>query len=79
MLARLFAARDLALGVALLQARGAEADRQVDIGIALDVSDLVALVLAASRKDISGRTLLMGGSLAAVVAGLGVLGRRVDS
>lgn len=75
MLARLFAARDLALGAALLQARGGEADRLVDLGMAVDAADLAALVLAAGRREIGARTLLLGGAAAGAAVVLGLLGR----
>jgi hypothetical protein len=78
MLARLFAVRDLALGMALRQADGAEADRQVDLGIMVDAADLAALVMAAARKDIGAKTLLLGGATAGVAVALGVMARADD-
>lgn len=75
LLARLFAARDAAMAAALLQARGADVDRQVDLGIAVDSADLVALVAAAGRKEIGARTLLLGGSAAGTAVVLGLLAR----
>lgn len=74
-LARLFAIRDLALGAALLQADGADADRQVDLGIMVDAADFAAIVMAASRKEIGARTLLLGGGAAGAALALGLMGR----
>ncbi len=78
MLARLFAVRDLALGMALLQASGAEADRQVDLGIMVDGADLAAIVMAAGRKDVGVRTLLLGGVTAGAAVALGLMARGED-
>lgn len=75
MLARLFAVRDLAMGLSLKQASGAEADRQIDLGIMVDAGDVAALVLAAARKDIGAKTLILGGGAALAAVGLGLLAR----
>lgn len=75
LMARLFAVRDLALGVALLQSDGADADRQVDLGIAVDTADLAAILMAASRREIGARTLVIGGLAAAGAMALGIMGR----
>lgn len=79
LMARLFAVRDLALGLSLLQASQADADRQVDLGILVDTADLVAIVAAASRKQVPARMVLLGGTLAGSAIALGLMGRRVDS
>lgn len=79
MLARLFAVRDVALGAMLLQARGAEADRQVDLNIMVDAADLAAILIAGARKQLGARTVLLGGGAAAAAVALGVMGRRADS
>ena len=79
LLTRLFAVRDLALGAALLRADEAEGDRQVDLGIAVDTADLVALIAAAIRKDIGARALVMGGLGACGAITLGLMGRRPDA
>ncbi|MEE8600000.1 hypothetical protein [Euzebya tangerina] len=78
-LARLFAARDLALGAALLQASGADVARQVDLGIMVDSLDLAAVLFAALRKDIGARTLLLAGTTAGAAIALGLMGRELDS
>lgn len=76
MMARLFAIRDLVLGLALLQSDGEDQDRLVDLGMVVDAADLAAIVLAASRKQVGARTLLLGGSAAAGALTLGFMGRR---
>lgn len=72
---RLFAGRDLALGAALLQAEGADLQRQLDLGIAVDALDLAALTFAALRRQIGARTYLFGGLTAAAALTLGVMAR----
>lgn len=74
-LARLFAIRDVALGAMLLQAKGAEADRQVELGILVDGADLAAIAMAAGRKEVGARTLLLGGLAAGFATVLGIMGR----
>lgn len=74
-LARLFAVRDLALGLSLMQSSGADADRQVDVGIMVDALDLVAILMGAARKDIGARTVVLGGGAAAAALMMGLLGR----
>lgn len=78
LLARLFVVRDLALGLSLLQSSGADADRQVDLGIMVDAADLSAIVMAAGKKDIGARTLLLGGLTAGAAVALGVMARAED-
>lgn len=75
---RLFAVRDIALGALLLQSRGADADRQVDLGIMVDAADLAAIVMAASRKQVPARLLFLGGTAAGAALVLGIMGREVD-
>ncbi|MGI9015529.1 MAG: hypothetical protein ACR2HR_00240 [Euzebya sp.] len=79
LLARLFAVRDLALGLGLLQSRGADADRLIDLGIMVDAADVAALVLAAGKKDVGARTLLLGGGAAGLALALGLMGRASDA
>ncbi len=79
LLARLFAVRDLALGLSLLQSDGSDADRQVDLGVMVDGADLAALVMAAGRKDIGAKTLMLGGLTAGAAVAMGVMARRVDA
>ncbi|HUG83368.1 MAG TPA: hypothetical protein VMM13_02325 [Euzebya sp.] len=75
LMGRLFAARGVAMAFALLKAEGAEADRQIDLNIAVDSADLAAVLMAASRREIGIRTLLLGGGAAAAALYLGLVGR----
>lgn len=74
-LARLFAVRDAAMGVAMLKAEGDAADRLVDLGLVVDGADLAAAVMAGARKEIGLRATLLGGGAAGAAVMLGLLGR----
>ncbi len=63
-MARLFAARDAALGVAVLQSRGDDARGWLELGMAVDVADIVALALARRRRAISWRTTTISAAFA---------------
>ena len=76
MMSRLFAVRELVLGAMLLNADGSgDRDRVVEMGILVDAADVVAIVLAASRKEVGARTLLLGGGAAAAALAFGVIAR----
>ena len=79
MLARMYAVRDLALGLLLLNASAEEGDAQVDAGLLVDAGDLAAILLAASRKQVPAATVLLGGGGAVAALALGVLGRRENT
>lgn len=74
-LLRLFGARDVALGALLQAADGDEARRVVEVGIAVDVADSAAGLLAAASGKVPRPAALLAASVAAGAAGLGVLGR----
>lgn len=71
--ARIAGARDVAVGVALLQADDdEEVDRWLDIGVGLDAADAFASLIAAVRGQLPRGTGLLAtaSSVAAVVFGL---------
>jgi hypothetical protein len=76
-LLRLFGARDVALGLLLQAAEGDEAQRIVEVGIAVDVADSAAGLLAAARGRVPRPAALLAAGVAAGAAGLGVLARDV--
>jgi hypothetical protein len=64
---RLFGARDLAMGTAVLSARNErELDRWVTLGIAVDAADAVTCLMAGARGQVPRRTAVLG-ALSAVV------------
>lgn len=74
--ARLFAARDFAMGVALLDAEEPERDRWLRIGIAVDAADGVAALLAGARGYLSKRAAVMTAGTAFAAVWLGAQARR---
>lgn len=77
-LGRLFASREIALGAATLLAPPAQRPAMVRLGLAVDVSDTAAALLAVRGGGVTrGRgAVLAAASLAAVAGGLGALRRR---
>ena len=58
---RLFGARDLAMGAAVLSARNErELDRWVSLGMAVDAADAAACLLAGARQQVPRRTAVLG-------------------
>lgn len=74
-LGRLFGARDVALAFGLGSATGAERANWLRIGIACDLADAAAGVLAGRRGELNTRTtvLVTGTALAAAALGVAAL------
>jgi hypothetical protein len=71
-LGRLFGARDVALAFGLRSASGAQRANWLRIGIACDVADAAAGVLAGRRGELNTRTTVLVTGTALVAAALGL-------
>ncbi len=69
--ARLFAARDVALGVGAMQSSGDARRQWLLIGLACDVADIAAALAANRRGDVTGRGMVsaLGGAVGATALG----------
>lgn len=72
---RLFAVRDAAMGVGLLRADSRDQHQWLDLGIASDVSDVGAALLAGRSGALPKRAAAMCALAATVAVGLGVAAR----
>lgn len=72
-LARLFGARDIALGVGALASSGEERRRWVQIGIAVDAADAVSAVLAGRDGSVSTGTAVKLAAPAVAAVALGAI------
>jgi hypothetical protein len=77
-LARMFGAREIALGAATLIAQGEHKSTLVKLGVAVDTADAAAGVIALRSKAVSPvlGVLLTGMAVAAVASGASSLGRK---
>jgi hypothetical protein len=71
-LSRLFAVRDLALGAGLLASHGEARRTWLRIGVACDVSDALAGVVAGARGELGPLTTVLVTAAAVTAAGLGI-------
>lgn len=71
-LARLFGARDVALAYGLATSTGAQRSLWLRIGLACDLADAAAGVLAGRRGDLPAFTTVLVTGTALVAAGLGI-------
>lgn len=76
---RLFAVRDAAMGAGLIAADPRDRHRWLDLGIASDVSDVGAALLAGRSGALPKRAAAMCAFAAAVAVGLGVAARGPES
>ena len=77
---RLFGARDLAMGAAVLSARNErELDRWVSLGLAVDAADAAASLLAGARGQVPRRTAVLGALSAGAVIAVGVRARQLTT
>jgi hypothetical protein len=75
-LVRLFGARDVLMAHQLVSAVGEdEAEEALRGGIVVDVADLLAVLAATARGQVSARTGLLGATGSAASLALGLLGR----
>lgn len=74
-LARLFGARDVALGVGALASSGEARRRWVEIGVAVDATDAVSAVLAGRDGSVSGGTAIKLAAPAVAAVALGAIAR----
>jgi hypothetical protein len=77
-MARLFAAREVAIGVATLVAPAESRKRMVAIGVAVDAADGAASIIGVREKSLPklAGVLLAGAAIGAVTSGLDALRRR---
>lgn len=73
---RLFASREIALGVATLLARGPAQRQLIAAGVAVDAADALAAYVAGGERSVSRPTALMLGAPAVVAVVAGVQGLR---
>ena len=73
--ARLFGARNVALGAVLLDGDDAEVDRWIGYGIALDAADVLASLGGGIRGYLPKRAAVMTGLTAAAAVALGLVAR----
>lgn len=76
---RLFAVRDVALGVGLAGADPRDRHRWVDLGLASDASDAVASVLGGRSGALDRRAATLTGAAALFAVALGVAARGSDA
>ena len=73
-LGRLFGARDVALAVGLSTSTGAERAQWLRLGVACDLADAAAGVLAGRRGELPKRATVLVTATALTVAALGIAG-----
>lgn len=73
--ARLFGARDIAMGAVMLEGDEDEVARWIDYGIAIDAADAVAAIAGGVRGYLPKRTAIMAGLAATSAVALGVIAR----
>ena len=78
-LGRLFGARDLALAVGTSSSSGAERARWLRIGIACDLADALAGVLAGRRGELPAAATVLVSATALAAAGLGVAALQAET
>lgn len=72
-LARVFASRDVALGAGVLGATGEDLERWLRIGVAVDAADIVTVVAARAKGQLSTPGAVAGLVTAAAALGLGLV------
>lgn len=72
LIARMFGARNVAIGIRLFDAQGEELDYWLQAGVAVDAFDAIAVVVARARGYVPTRTAVLGlaAALSAVAAGV---------
>src|SRR5262245_8950164 len=75
---RLFAVRDLVLGLFVLNTSGAERKRWLQAGLACDLVDIAAAGVSAKEGSLRPSAALFGGAAAVGAAALGLLALRSD-
>ncbi|HEY2161824.1 MAG TPA: hypothetical protein VGH24_10995 [Solirubrobacteraceae bacterium] len=75
-LGRLFGVRDIALGVGLSQSRGAERQQWLRIGVACDLADAAAGILAGRAGELPKRSTLLVTATALAAAAMGIAAMR---
>ena len=76
---RLFAVRDAAMGAGLLRADSRDQRQWIDLGLASDVSDVAAALLAGRSGAVPKRAAAMCALAATVAVALGVAARGSES
>ena len=77
-LGRLFAARDVVLGVGAAQSSGDVQRQWLTFGVAVDAADFLAAVAAIRKGELGGRGAVAGVGIAAAATALGVLALNGD-
>ena len=75
-LGRLFGVRDVALGVGLSSSRGAERQQWLRIGVACDLADAAAGVLAGRAGELPRRATVLVTATALAAAAMGIAAMR---
>lgn len=78
-LARLFGVRDVALGLGLAGSQGSQRQQWLQLGVACDLADAAAGVLAGRSGALPARAAVMVTATALVAAALGIAALQGDS